>query len=216
MTFSFPSHACITGQWCDLEPVGLVHLDEQWEVCNGEASSFANTRYGPYPTIDALRAQLTDFATREHQPFWAVRPKTSGRAEGWLSICDVDQEVGAFEIGAIWYAPCLQRTAAATEAITLLLHHGFETHHYARAVWRCYAHNAASRRAAARYGFQPEGIWREGGRLDGIARDVCWYSILAREWPNRRNAMASWLAASNFDTDGRARSSLSHSMENKA
>ena len=204
MSFGFPSHVPLPGRWCDLEPVSAAHLNELWELCEGETASFSHTRYGPYPDRDALRTQLEDFATRGHQPFWAVRPKSSGRVEGWLSICDVDQTAGAFEIGAIWYSPRLQRTAAATEAIYLALRHGFDTHGYIRAVWRCFGHNAASARAAERYGFRPEGIWRDGGRLDGVVRDVCWFSILTADWPARQYALETWLAAANFDENERA------------
>lgn len=207
MTHPFPTHTPLAGNWCDLEPVSIAHLDALWAVCEGETESFANTRYGPYPTRDALAAQLQDFATRGHQPFWVVSPKDA-LPQGWLSICDVDQEAAAFEIGAIWYTPELQRTAAATEAVYLLLAHGFDTMGYNRAVWRCFGHNAASLRAAQRFGFRPEGVWRAGGRLDGVPRDVVWHSILAAEWSDQKARFLRWLADDNFDTSGTAKTSM--------
>jgi len=207
MTHPFPTHIPLAGRWCALEPVSLTHLDALWAVCNGETASFANTRYGPYATRDALAAQLRDFEARGHQPFWVVTPR-GGDAEGWLSICDVDQEAAAFEVGAIWYAPSLQRTASATEAVYLLLKHGFDTMGYNRAVWRCYGHNAASLRAAARFGFTPEGVWRDGGILDGVRRDVAWHSLLAHEWPAQKARFERWLADANFDAGGRALSPM--------
>lgn len=180
----------------------MRHLDELWAVCEGEEASFANTRYGPYPTRASLETQLRDFVGRAHQPFWIVRPVSSGLAEGWLSICDVDQEAAALEIGAVWYAPRLQRTAAATEAVYLLMRHGFETMSYNRVVWRCFGENAASLNAAARFGFKPEGIWRDGGVSNGATSDVVWHSLLAPEWPIQKARFLSWLAPSNFDADG--------------
>ena len=151
---------------------------------------------------------MEDFAKRRHQPFWVVRPKASGRAEGWLSICDLDQAAGAIEIGAVWYPPRLQRTAAAAEAIYLLMRHGFETCGYSRVVWRCFGHNDASLRAAKRLGFTPEGVWRNGGILDDVHRDVAWHSMLSTEWPARRAAIQAWLTSANFGEDGVAKTSL--------
>jgi RimJ/RimL family protein N-acetyltransferase len=186
----------------------LDHLPALWSVCDGEEESFSNTRYGPYPTRADLKAQLEDFSTRKHQPFWVVRPTSSRQPEGWLSISDVDQDAAALEIGAIWYAPRLQRSAAATEAAFLLMKHGFETMGYNRVVWRCFTHNVASLRAAARLGFKPEGIWRKGGVLDGRHRDVAWHSLLAPEWSAQKARMEAWLDPTNFDADGRAHSSM--------
>jgi hypothetical protein len=42
----------------------------------------------------------------------------------------------------------------------------------------------------------------------GVNRDTAWYSILDREWPQRKAAFEAWLAPSNFDNDGRQRKSL--------
>lgn len=201
----FPTHVPMHGDWCALEPVSLGHLDALWAVCDGETASFANTRYGPYPSRDALRTQLQDFATRAHQPFWVVRPKTSDQPEGWVSISDVDPAAAALELGAIWYAPRLQRSAAATEAVFLLMKHGFETMDYNRVVWRCFAQNAASLRAAARFGFAPEGVWRDGGVLDGQRCDVAWHSLLAPDWPAQKARFEAWLDPENFNEDGQAK-----------
>lgn len=203
MSRPFPTHVPLAGHWAALEPVSLTHLDALWAVCDGETASFANTRYGPYPARDALAAQLRDFEGRAHQPFWVVIPR-GGAPEGWLSICDVDQAAAAFEIGAVWYAPRLQRTAAATEAVFLLMKHGLETMGYNRAVWRCFAHNAASVAAATRFGFQPEGVWRAASALDGMARDVAWHSLLASEWPAQKTRFERWLTPANFDESGQA------------
>lgn len=210
MTYLFPTHVPLSGHWAALAPIAPDHLDALWTVCDGETKSFANTRYGPYPTRDALAAQLRDFASRAHQPFWAVKP-TGQPAQGWLSICDVDQAAGALEIGAVWYAPRLQRTAAATEAVYLLIKHGFETMGYNRIVWRCFGHNEASLRAAVRFGFKPEGIWRDGGELDGRPRDVAWHSLLADEWPAQKARLERWLAPGNFDKNGQALTKMERS-----
>ncbi len=149
-----------------------------------------------------------ELAARADQPFWAVRPNSSGATQGWLSLCDIYPADGAIEIGSIWFSPTLQRTRAATEAIFLLMQHAMDELKYQRLVWRCATANQASMKAAARYGFVPEGIWRGSAFAKGRRLDQAWHSILAAEWPARRAALQAWLADENFDERGTARSRL--------
>jgi RimJ/RimL family protein N-acetyltransferase len=60
------------------------------------------------------------------------------------------------EIGHIWFAPALQRTRAATEALFLLMRRAFDELGYRRLEWKCNAFNEPSRRAALRLGFRFE------------------------------------------------------------
>jgi hypothetical protein len=79
---------------------------------------------------------------------------------------------------------------------------------YRRLVWKCNALNMPSRHAAARLGFVYEGTHRAHLVVKGRRRDTAWFSIIAEEWPTRRDAIAAWLDAANFGPDGRARRSL--------
>jgi RimJ/RimL family protein N-acetyltransferase len=165
-------------------------------------------RYGPFASEGELRRQAVELAGRIDQPFWAVRPQTSGVAEGWLSLCDIYPADGAIEIGSIWFSPALRRTRAATEAIFLLMQYAMDELRYQRLVWRCMVANQASMNAAARYGFKPEGIWRGSAFAKGRRWDQAWFSILADEWPARSAAIRTWLADENFDAQERARSRI--------
>lgn len=69
--------------------------------------------------------------------------------------------------------------------------------------------NAPSRRAAQRFGFSYEGLFRQHMIVKGRSRDTAWYSMLDTEWPARRAAFESWLAPDNFDSHGRQIASLS-------
>lgn len=42
----------------------------------------------------------------------------------------------------------------------------------------------------------------------GLGRDTAYYAMLREDWPDRRAALAAWLAPANFDGAGRALSSL--------
>lgn len=198
----FPERIVHRGHSVVLEPLSEGHIDELWQACCGAEQSWTFLRYGPFASVAELANHVRDLAARSDQPFWAVRPYTSGVAQGWLSLCDIYPADAAIEIGSIWFSPVLQRTRAATEAISLLMKHAFDDLGYMRLVWRCQVLNMASRRAAARYGFVPEGVWRSAAIIKGWQRDVAWHSMLADEWPAHRMALQAWLNNSNFDAEG--------------
>jgi hypothetical protein len=75
--------------------------------------------------------------------------------------------------------------------------------------WKCDALNEPSRRAAERFGFTFEGVFRQHMVVKGRNRDSAWFSILDGEWPLVRAAFEAWLAPENFDANGRQRQSLS-------
>jgi len=200
----FPQKLVHLGGSVTLEPLSEGHVRELWQAAEHAEHSWTYLRYGPFQTRDDMSRHVQDLAERADQPFWAVRPKSSGCAEGWLSLCDVYPADSAIEIGSVWLSPSLQRTRAATEAVFLLISHALDDLGYKRMVWRCQALNARSRRAAERYGFKPEGIWRAAAIVKGWQRDVAWYSMLSDEWPPHRSAISAWLDDSNFRPDGSA------------
>lgn len=112
------------------------------------------------------------------------------------------------EIGNIWFSAALQRTRQATEAIFLLARHAFDECGYRRLEWKCNALNARSRRAAARFGFRYEGLFRQHMVIKGRNRDTAWFAMTDRDWPPVRSAFEQWLAPENFDAGGQQRQSL--------
>ena len=102
----------------------------------------------------------------------------------------------------------LQRTREATEAIFLLARHAFDDLGYRRLEWKCNAANAASRRAAERFGFTFEGLFRQHQIVKGRNRDTAWYAILDHEWPAIRASFEAWLDPANFDDSGHQRRRL--------
>ena len=112
------------------------------------------------------------------------------------------------ETGSIVYGPALQRTPLATETQYLLARYAFETLGYRRYEWKCDALNAPSRRAALRYGFTFEGIFRQHMIAKGRNRDTAYFSMLDTEWPSRKRNFERWLEPDNFDREGRQKVSL--------
>jgi hypothetical protein len=80
---------------------------------------------------------------------------------------------------------------------------------YRRMQWRCSAQNKSSRAAATRLGSRFEGIFSNHMIYKGKNRDTAWYSILDVEWPALREIFEHWLAPTNFDADGVAKTSPS-------
>jgi RimJ/RimL family protein N-acetyltransferase len=141
-----------------------------------------------------------------------VIDRQSGAAAGMASYLNIVPAMGCIEIGHIWFAPPLQKTRAATEAIFLMIRHAFEDLAYRRVEWKCDSLNEASRRAARRFGFSYEGTFRQHMVVKGRNRDTAWFSLLDREWPRVRKGFERWLAPENFDGEGRQRQSLAALM----
>ncbi len=80
---------------------------------------------------------------------------------------------------------------------------------YRRYEWKCNAANLASRRAAERYGFSYEGVFRQAAVVKGRNRDTAWFACIDAEWPAIRAVFETWLDPANFDAAGRQRQRLS-------
>jgi RimJ/RimL family protein N-acetyltransferase len=164
--------------------------------------------YGPYESRDTFEERLHEMAASEDPLFFAIAALPDERPLGIASYLRITPQAGSIEIGHIWFGTPLQRTVGATEAIFLLVRHAFDDLGYRRLEWACNALNEPSRRAAERFGFTFEGVFRQAQVVKGRNRDTAWYSIVNDEWPAIRAAFETWLAPDNFDPDGRQRSSL--------
>jgi RimJ/RimL family protein N-acetyltransferase len=165
--------------------------------------------YGPFVSESEHRSWLETQATGEDPLFFAVVDRHDDRAVGVATLMSIVPAHGTIEIGHIWLSPGLQRTAAATEALVLLLRYAMDDLGYRRMEWKCNAANDASRRAASRLGYRFEGMFYNHQVFKGRNRDTAWFSILDEEWPRLRAAYADWLAADNFGPEGVQRRRLS-------
>jgi RimJ/RimL family protein N-acetyltransferase len=203
-----PPRTKLRGREVELEPLHVRHAAELWRAAQGADTSWAYLSYGPFADEAAMTRHVAAFASTHDPMAWAIRPVATGIASGWLTLMDIQPAHAAIELGNIWFAPSLQRTRAATEAMFLLLRLAADDLGYRRLTWKCNALNAPSRRAAERLGFTYEGTLRSVLVVRGRVRDTAYYSILADEWPGRRDAIGAWLDPANFDGTGAARRSL--------
>jgi len=163
---------------------------------------------GPFADEAAFRSWLDPVEQSSDPLYYTIIPASSKKPHGMASFMRMDHANGVAEIGNIWFAPSLQRTRAATEAIFLTMRHVLDTQSCRRLEWKCNSLNAPSRRAAERFGFQFEGIFLNHMIIKGRNRDTSWFAIIEEDWPPIRDAFEAWLADDNFDDCGIQQMSL--------
>jgi RimJ/RimL family protein N-acetyltransferase len=179
-----------------------------WRAFNGHDEIWTYiSRYGPFADEPTFAAWLAERAALNDPYAFTVRD-LNGRALGLVALLEIRPAMRVIEVGFIVYSPALQRTALATETQYLLARYIFETLGYRRYEWKCDALNAPSRRAALRFGFVFEGIFRQHMITKGRSRDTAYFSMLDREWPERKLGFERWLKPQNFDAKGRQKQSL--------
>lgn len=205
-----PPRTPMVGRYCRLEPLSAdAHAKTLFDAyaTNVDESNWTYLPYGPFETSDDLASWIRPKETSFDPVPFAILADGSRAASGVASYLRVDPPNGSIEVGHIHYAPALRKTAAATEAMYLMMRRAFEELGYRRYEWKCDSHNAASRAAAHRLGFRYEGTFRNAMVMKGRNRDTAWFSIVDEEWPCVKTALEAWLSASNLD-GGRQRAPL--------
>jgi RimJ/RimL family protein N-acetyltransferase len=182
------------------------HATDLWRAFCADERLWTYMFYGPFFDAGAFSNFLEKIAAAEEQVYYAIVDR-GGHAAGWAALMEIRPQPRVIEVGSIVYGPALQRTTLATEAQYLLARYAFETLGYRRYEWKCDRLNAPSRRAALRFGFTFEGIFRQHMIIKGRSRDTAWFAMLDSEWPRARSAFERWLQPENFDGE-RPRHSL--------
>ena len=202
-----PPRVTLAGRYTTLEPLSAAHVPGLREA-HAEDPGGAMWTYLPVgPFDDAGYAAWVEANRILHDPLhFAIRMR-DGRLGGTLSLMRMKPEAGSIETGWLTFAPRLQRTPEATEAVYLSMKWSFEAG-YRRFEWKCNAENLASRRAAQRFGFSYEGVFRQAAISKGRNRDTAWFAAIDREWPALKAAFETWLDPANFDAHGQQRQRL--------
>jgi RimJ/RimL family protein N-acetyltransferase len=203
-----PQAVTLSGRHGSVERLDAArHRADLWNAVVGHGHIWTYMSYGPF----ADPAIFFDWLiTREEarDPFYYAIVDPSGRALGLAALMRIEPGMRVVEVGNILLSPSLQRTPLATEAQYLLGRYVFETLRFRRYEWKCDALNAPSRRAALRFGFSFEGIFRDHMIVKGRSRDTAWFAMLATDWPARKAAFERWLAPENFNADGTQKKKL--------
>lgn len=137
---------------------------------------------GPFSDVDAFTTVMKSFIANPAMRAFAILSsspahlsnKTMSDEETAISLItylNIVPSNQSLEIGYVLFAPTLQRTTIATEAIYLLMKWAIEEGGYARVEWKANAFNEPSRRAALRLGFMSEGVFRKHMIVKGRRRD---------------------------------------------
>ena len=95
-----------------------------------------------------------------------------------------------------------------TEPLLLFASYAFDALGYRRFEWKCHNHNEPCKRAALRFGFTFEGIFRQHMVSKGANRDTAWFAMIDRDWPRLKAGYEAWLLPTNFDANGQQKSKL--------
>jgi len=206
-----PGQHVLTGERIALEPIDWsVHADGLFAAVAGDQ----NIALWDYMPIGPFHQPAPFQATFEHvqdDMNWQTmvfKRLRDGRILGMASYMRIREAHGSAEVGAVAFGDELKRTAEATEAMYLMASHVFDTLGYRRYEWKCHNENAASKRAAERFGFAFEGIFRNDMVVNGKNRDTAWYAMTDTDWPALKAGYLAWLAPENFDQDGQQVRSL--------
>jgi RimJ/RimL family protein N-acetyltransferase len=203
-----PEPVVLEGRFGRVEKLNMQHAAALWDAVRGNDTIWTYLGYGPFADLKTFEAWIGERTTLADPFSYAVIDGASGRAVGVVTLMEIRPAMRVIEVGNIVYGTPLQRTPLATEVQYLLARAVFETLGYRRYEWKCNALNEPSRRAALRFGFTYEGLFRSHMIVKGRSRDTAWFSMLDTEWPARKAAFERWLNSENFDAQGRQRVSL--------
>jgi L-amino acid N-acyltransferase YncA len=206
-----PTKTAMTGHFCRLEPLSIAEHAQELFAANSldtTGASWTYLPYGPFADISSYTHWLETFCLGDDPLFFAIVDRSTNKAIGVASYVNIDPHNGCIEVGHLHYAPALQRTPLATEAMYLMMQWAFESG-YRRYAWKCDHLNAASRAAAQRLGLSFEGIFRHARVYNKRSRDTAWYAAIDSEWPVLQQVIAAWLTPDNFDAHGQQKTRLS-------
>ncbi len=201
---TLPDLRVLQGHWLRMEPVSVAeHGADLFAAINGRDDGlWTYMPYGPFASEDEFLQWLAAKQAARDPWFYAYVNRATATACGMGAFMRADAPNGSIELGNIWFSPALQKSREATEAIFLMIRHAFDDLGVRRVEWKCDALNAPSRKAALRFGFSFEGIFRQHYIIKGRNRDTAWFSIIDKEWPVIGAGFEAWLQESNFDTVG--------------
>lgn len=200
-----PARVCLEGQYARLEPLHPAHHGASLLASRLAPGAEARFRYlfDPAPRDSSEFAAWLQKAADSADPlFFAVIDKLTDRAEGRQALMRIDTTHGVIEIGSILWGPAIARTRVATESLLLFAAYVFDRLGYRRLEWKCDNRNEPSKRAAERFGFSFEGVFRQHMVVKGRNRDTAWFAITDGDWPRLKRGFEAWLRPENFDAIG--------------
>lgn len=206
-----PGQWPLAGDRVVLEPLDWdAHLDGLYQAVAAPDVSdiWTYMPIGPFESREQFKKIFEAAAIGHGWEVMVIRRAQGGQVLGMSSYMRIREAHGSAEIGCVAFGPDLKRSAEATEAMSLMAAHMFDELGYRRYEWKCHNENAASRRAAERFGFKFEGVFRNDMVVSGKNRDTAWFAMTDDDWPAIKTAFKAWLAPKNFDAAGQQKMRL--------
>ena len=202
-----PNKNFLIGTYTILEPINVTkHADDLFDNFSKDSKGkdWIYMHEGPFKEKILFKKYLKD----KNNFFYAIYSKRLKTYCGLTSYLRIKPEIGSIEVGYITYAPNLQKTVDATEAMFLMMSNVFDNLGYRRYEWKCDDLNKRSKKAALRLGFKFEGLFRQSTIYKKRNRDTAWYSIIDKEWKKIRIVYKKYLKKENFDQNFREKCKL--------
>lgn len=206
-----PGKSAISGQYVSLEPLDWAkHGTELAKHITGPQNIglWTHIPFGPFDDLSGLQAVVSYVAEQFKWETLAILRKRDNAVVGMASFMRIRPEHGSAEIGCVLFSKELQQTVEATETVFLFGKHLFDDLGYRRYEWKCDNKNTASKRAALRFGFRYEGLFRNDLIVKQKNRDTAWFAMTDADWPKVRTAYEKWLSTDNFDEVGKQKTRL--------
>ncbi len=206
-----PERVVLEGRYARLEPLNAArHGADLFRSAreDGAEDRFRYLAEETPPDRAAFDAWLQKAEWSEDPLFSAVIDRRTGKAEGRQALMRIDAVNGVIELGSILWGPAIARSRVATEAFFLAAQYAFDTLGYRRFEWKCNDLNEPSKRAAKRFGFAAEGLFRQHMVVKGRNRDTAWFAMTDADWAAIKPNYLAWLAPGNFDANGRQHAKL--------
>ena len=208
-SYEAPLPISLTGSEVALVPLAASHGDDLYALSTAKgADDRFRYLFEQVPTPESFEQFMIKACASKDPMYVAVIRKEDGRCLGRQSLMRITPDHGVIEIGNILWGPDMAATRMATEAFFLHACYVFDTLGYRRFEWKCNVLNGPSRRAALRFGFRFEGVFRQHMIVKGQSRDTAWYGMLDHEWPQIKQHVERWLSPENFDDRGLQKTQL--------
>ncbi|NTJ61600.1 GNAT family N-acetyltransferase [Agrobacterium rhizogenes] len=208
---SRPERITLEGRYTKIEPLDVARHGRDLLASAQAPGADDRFRYlfEDAPADQAAFSLWLEKAASSADPlFFATIDKRTGRAEGRQALMRIDNTHGVIEIGSILWGPAIARSRVTTETLYLFASYVFDTLGYRRFEWKCNNLNEPSKRAAERFGFVFEGIFRQHMVAKGENRDTAWFAMIDADWPRLKAGYERWLAPENFDEAGHQKTKL--------
>ena len=206
-----PDSKFLKGKYSILEPINIKkHSKDLFKnfYLDKKNIDWIYMPVGPFKTLNKLKKYLKNSCSSKDPFYYAIYSKRLKTYCGLASYLRIKPEIGTIEVGWITYAPNLQKTIEATEAMYLMMKNVFDYLGYRRYEWKCDNLNKRSKKSALRLGFKFEGVFRQATIYKKRNRDTAWYSIIDKEWSYRKKKYLNYLKKTNFDRANKQRKRL--------